>query len=671
MLSSLYNLGLSALQNAQTSVDNASNNIANANTSGYQKTTTEYESSSSIIINGLTVGTGADITAITSSRDQFVETQYLDASADLANENAALEYLYQLDSLFNQSDDTGLGAILEEYSSAWSDLATDPDSESAREALLGYASTLIYTLNSTAEELETMEATINSEIQSQITDANTLIDDIAEANAQILANPDDTTAISARDENIRTLNELIGVTVINEEDGQVTILTEEGYSLVDGTETHHLAYGSARATESLTRASDYTGDIEYSGNSSEEYLIEFVSSGTDGTAQFKVSLDGGETWLEDEDGNTAIYTAGDEDSSVEIEGLEIWFENGAGDHAVGDRYTIVPKTGLYWEASDGSQVNITPMTDDSDQNVSGRTSGGSLAGLFLVRDDSLADASEQLDELTEALIWETNVEHSQGAGLEQHTGLTGSYSVDDSSAMLSNCGYDFEDNIQAGEIELISYDDDGEVATTAVITVDPATQSLDDIVAGINTAFSGELVASVNSDGQLVLSAGTDMTFEIGEDTSNLLAAAGVNTFFTGTDATTIAVDSYVTTDASHLNAGVVNDDGSVSSGNNDIATAMATLTTDSVTVGNDITTISSALSALVSEVGADAAATELNATYSSTSAQYYYDQQASASEVSIDEELIDLTKYQQAYQAAAEIITITRSMMDTILDMV
>ncbi len=313
MIDNCYNIGLTALQNAQVSVDNASNNIANADTPGYQKTNTVYETSESITINGITVGTGADITSIESQKNKFVEAQYLDASADLAAQNAGLEYLHQLDSLFNQTDG-GLNATLGNYSTAWGELATDPDSLSGREALLGETSTLIYGLNSTSQQLETIETTIKTEIQSDVNEANQLITDIALANSQIAANPSDTQAISERDQMIRELNDIIGVNVINEENGQVTILTEEGLPLVDGTETHNLVYGNTQTSQSLTRASTYVGDIEYSGESSEEILMEFVSSGTDGTAQFKVSLDSGNTWLEDENGNTALYTAGDENS---------------------------------------------------------------------------------------------------------------------------------------------------------------------------------------------------------------------------------------------------------------------------------------------------------------------------------------------------------------------
>ena len=60
----------------------------------------------------------------------------------------------------------------------------------------------------------------------------------------------------------------------------------------------------------------------------------------------------------------------------------------------------------------------------------------------------------------------------------------------------------------------------------------------------------------------------------------------------------------------------------------------------------------------------------ELKQTYAQASAQYYYDQQAATSEVNVDEELIELTKHQQAYQAAAQIISVTQEMMETLLAM-
>ncbi|MBU4245404.1 MAG: flagellar biosynthesis protein FlgK, partial [Proteobacteria bacterium] len=197
------------------------------------------------------------------------------------------------------------------------------------------------------------------------------------------------------------------------------------------------------------------------------------------------------------------------------------------------------------------------------------------------------------------------------------------------------------------------------------------TDSLDDLMAEINTAFGGELTASINASGQFVLSAGSDTGFEIASDSTGLMAALGVNTFFSGIDADTIAIASAVAEDTSRINAGAVGSDGLVSSGNNDIATLLAALSDSKVGVGDKNTSLTSYLASLVAGVGAAASSAELKLTYAQTSVDYYYQQQASASEVNVDEELINLLKYQQAFKAAAEIMTVTRTMMDTVLDIV
>jgi flagellar hook-associated protein 1 FlgK len=73
----------------------------------------------------------------------------------------------------------------------------------------------------------------------------------------------------------------------------------------------------------------------------------------------------------------------------------------------------------------------------------------------------------------------------------------------------------------------------------------------------------------------------------------------------------------------------------------------------------------------MVSTFGAAACATETEAETASVCAEYYYNQQASTAEVNVDEELVDLTRYQQAYQAAAKMIEVSKEMMQTVLDMI
>lgn len=671
-LSNAMSIGEKAVANAQVSINTTSNNIANAETEGYQRADAVYDSTGNINVYGNSLGTGADIVAVQANWDSFIEKQYLAASADLASSEAQYKYLSQMDSIFNQSEGQGLAAAQDEFFSGWNGLSTYPDSLAEREDLLGETDSLIYSLNSTSSELEKMADSVESEIIDQVNTANELIDSIALLNEQIGANPDNYELVASRDQAIRELDELVGVEVISYSDGQTKIYTETGQPLVEGGETHHLAYSGPQSTESLQPGSAYDGELEFSGSSSEEILIEFVSSGPDGTAQFKVSLDGGKTWEEDANGNTLLYTADDSDNSVNVAGVDISFSGGTADHKAGDRYSITPKTGLYWESDSGSLINITPMTDASGDAVSNRTSGGSIAGLFITRDDYIEPTLASLDDYTSALIWETNVAHSQGAGLKPHTAVEGTYGVDDQTAALSKSGLDYEDKITSGEFNIYTYDADGNMTGSSAITIDPSTDSMDDVVADINAAFAGTLTASVNSDGELEIQAVGDASFEFGEDSSGFLAAAGINTYFDGSSAGDIAVNDYVASDPSHINAGQVGDDGAVSSGSNDTAKAINDLLTQTVSIGEGPSateaSLSQYLSSMVSDVGASASAAETQVTCDTAAAQIYADQQEAVSGVNVDEELVNLTKAQQQYEAACQIISVTREMIDTIL---
>ncbi|WP_027721675.1 flagellar hook-associated protein FlgK [Maridesulfovibrio zosterae] len=672
MLSNALAIGQRAVANAQVSINTTSNNIANAETPGYQRADAVYSSNDNITAYGNSIGTGADIVGIQANWDSFIEKQYLSASADLASSNALNKFLSQMDSLFNQSDGIGLAAAQDEFLSAWNDLATYPDSLAERQDLLGEAQSLIYSLNSTSSELKGMSDSVESEIIDQVNSANELIDSIGLLNKQIAASPENYELISNRDQAIRELDELVGVEVLTSSDGQTKIYTESGQPLVEGSETHKLAYSGAKSSESLQPTSNYDGELKFSGTSSEELMLEFETSGPDGAAQFKVSLDGGKTWEKDENGNTLLYTAGDADNSVTIAGVEISFSGGTTDHTEGDRYTITPKTGLYWRGDSGTLVNLTPMTDASGTDVANRVSSGSIAGLFKVRDDYIEPALSDLNDYTSAMVWEVNSVHSQGAGLEGHSAVEGSYGVTDQTAALNKSGLTYEDKIKSGEFTIYTYDSNGNPTSNSSISVDPATDSLDDIVASINSAFTGVLTASVNSDGEIEIQAGSGLSFEFGEDSSGFLAAAGINTFFEGSSAGDIKVNSYATENPSHINCGEVGTDGTVSSGSNDTAKTVNDLLSKEVSIGEkgaeQSSSLTEYLASLISEVGSAASTAETQVICDASAAQLYYDQQESVSGVNVDEELVNLTKYQQQYTAACQIISVTREMLDTIL---
>jgi len=172
------------------------------------------------------------------------------------------------------------------------------------------------------------------------------------------------------------------------------------------------------------------------------------------------------------------------------------------------------------------------------------------------------------------------------------------------------------------------------------------------------------ITASVTADNRLHIAADDGQEFWFTEDSSGALAALGVASFFDGTDAASIEIDANVSGDprriaASRSGAGA---DG----GNAGRVARLADSTTTSTLLGGR--SIQDYHEAIISDLAVEAASA--NSDYEAASAVYdgLYAQREAVSGVSVDEEAINLTKYQQAYQAATRYLSVVNDMTSEIM---
>jgi len=497
---------------------------------------------------------------------------------------------------------------------------------------------------------------------------------------------------------LRDLASYLEVDVQYRDDGTVAVYAETGQTLVFDSVAYSLSYDGPKAWSSLTSTSTFEGQVNFEGSSSGEIVLEVVSAGTvDGSstaAQLKVSLDGGQTWLTNDDGSLQLFTADGEDGAITVDGVTIWLSaagdasaDGSGSLAVGDAFTVMAKSGLYWHSTTSGAENVTPLADADSGLCDDRVSSGSLAGLFYVRDECLASAQESLDALASTLVYETNYAYSQGATDENFTTLTGTYAVDDAAGALgSNSGLAYAGELAAGNLTLALYDAatgdlldisalDFDATTDGIQSFDPATHSLEDVAEAINSTFGGQVTATI-TNGKLTLTAADGVEFSFAGDSTGLLAALGLNTFFTGSSAGDIGVNGVLLDNAALVNAGALDALGELASGSNTTALAVAALADKDVTItradGRSSTnTLQEYFNDMVSQVGSDSAAAQTMTEYSQTLADALADQQEQLSGVNLDEELVLLEKYQRAYEAASKIITTSNEMFDVLIDLV
>ena len=139
---------------------------------------------------------------------------------------------------------------------------------------------------------------------------------------------------------------------------------------------------------------------------------------------------------------------------------------------------------------------------------------------------------------------------------------------------------------------------------------------------------------------------------------------ASQNDFFTGTDAGSMAVDSAV---AGDINLIAAAGDATALPGDNSTAMAISQLQNASIAaVGN--TSFDNYYISLAGDIGSDVNSAGVNYDHQTSMVEHLQSYREEVSGVSLDEEMVNLVKFQHAYNAAAKLITVADEMMDTII---
>jgi flagellar hook-associated protein 1 FlgK len=283
---------------------------------------------------------------------------------------------------------------------------------------------------------------------------------------------------------------------------------------------------------------------------------------------------------------------------------------------------------------------------------------GQLRGLLTSRDQVLGGFEDQLNAFAGTLANEFNKVYSGGQGLSGYSQITGTNAVTSADASLDQAGLPFAPTNGSFQIIVTNQKTNASTTTTVPVTLlGPGhTTSLNGLAAEIN-GISGLSAQVVN--GKLSISATDANTqFAFGKDTSGTLAALGINTFFTGSNADTLAVNSAVVQDPTKFAAS----SGGVGADTN-TAQILANFLTQPLATQNgaSVQTLYNSLTTNVTQSSANAkAASDAADTMQST----LLGKETAASGVNLDDEVVSMLNYQQAYQASARYISVLNNLL-------
>ena len=181
-------IGDSGLSTYQAAINTTANNIANVNTKGYSRQQTVIEAAQAMrtYTDYGTMGTGVKATAIEQLRDLYYDAKYYKANSKLNNYETKAYYLNQIQTYF-QDDETvdGFATIFSKMYNSLESLNTDAAEYSKRQNYVSNAQSLMTYFNNMSTQLSELQEEINSVIETDVEDINSIAKKIAELNSKI------------------------------------------------------------------------------------------------------------------------------------------------------------------------------------------------------------------------------------------------------------------------------------------------------------------------------------------------------------------------------------------------------------------------------------------------------------------------------------------------------
>ena len=700
---------LSALQTSQAALNVVSNNVSNINTPGYAR---QVVNETTAISNGQL--SGVDIASIQRVADQFLDQEALSAGGSSSQYDTMANLFSQLNGLLGQpGDNQSLATQLTNVASAFAVASQSPTSGASQTGVVNALSSLASSISDVSGTITQMQGQVDQQVVSSVSSTNSLIQQIYNLNTQISATTaagGDASGLQDQQEQaLSSLSQTIGIKTITNANGTVTVSTTDGMNLVSSTyatlsysggatngsygnimvqdmnpQTNqligqptaldpHLSSGSLKGL--IDMRDQVLGGLNQSLGNLAQQTANAFNAQSNANAAFPppTSLTGRDTGLLSGDalnftGNTTIAVT--DPSGNLVSRIDVNF-GPPGSLSVdgGAPQSIGTTVGSFTTA-----LNTALGGNGSASFVNGKLSISATGGNGIVVQDPSSAPSSRGGTGFSQFFGLNDVFQSSGPTIAA-TGLSGS----DSSGLAAG-----------GTIALSLKGPNGDIVKNVSITT-TAGQSIGNVISSLNTALGGAATFTLNPDGSVstqTSAAYSGYQVNVTGDTTQRgnTGMSFTELFGLGANAQAQQASGFSLTSAVNGNPALVGlgtpsitsttvaGNSIISAGDNSGAIAMQNLinTNQSFKAAGGIAAQTASLSDYAASFYQNVS-DQSNAVTASQSTQddrlsEAQARQASDSGVNLDEELTNLTTYQQAYAAGARILTTVDQLYQTLL---
>ena len=269
----------SGVLTAQRALSTAGHNIANATTEGFSRQRVDIVARNPQSAGNGSIGTGVTVDNVRRVYDGFVVSELHDTTATSSAFETYHDYTSQVDNMLADPE-AGLSPALQTFFAAVNGVANEPSSTSARQVMLSEANSLSDRFSYINDRFETLRNNVSNEMRQVAVEINDLAKAIANINHSITlssgiggTSPND--LLDQRDRLVGQLAEKTAVRVSEQDDGRLNVFVGNGQTLVIGDDYSEISVRSGRFDPSQV-------DVVFKGSGGDAVITRFMEGGSFG-----------------------------------------------------------------------------------------------------------------------------------------------------------------------------------------------------------------------------------------------------------------------------------------------------------------------------------------------------------------------------------------------------
>jgi flagellar hook-associated protein 1 FlgK len=235
---SVLSTGTGALIAFQRALGTVSHNVANVNTEGYSRQRVEFATRTPTDYGYGYVGNGVKIADIQRIADQLATSRLLDSGGELARLQQLSGLSNRVDALFSDTA-TNVSGLWSNFFDSVSALSSNAAGTAEREDMLAQANSLATRFRQLDGQLRTLDAEVNNGLLAGTQEINRLAAEIARINGTIGSNAS-SDLLDRRDQLVSELVGYTGGTAVSQDGGMLNVFTAGGQPLVVGNQASTL-----------------------------------------------------------------------------------------------------------------------------------------------------------------------------------------------------------------------------------------------------------------------------------------------------------------------------------------------------------------------------------------------------------------------------------------------